>query len=358
MANFNLNIIEALDYEAIFDRKVKQYQKLQPKFTPHEGDAVTMVLQAGAYDELLLRAQVNERFRQTLLNFATRDNLDVIVYPHVTRLKGAHPTALYRFVLSATATAEVVIPQGLRLSDANNRYQALLLEDVITKAGAQSAQGLVELQAFVPTSTVKTEIIQTPLPYLAQIKSLEDFKGGAARETDAHLRARYIDSLHQYSKAGSKESYSFYAKTADVRIQSVAVDSNSAGTVQVYLDAALVDKAMINRVQVALNSDKVRPLSDQVSVQSAVYIEARIEATVWVFDDLRASAIEQAQKQNLPRKLGFGENLTRSRLIAALQIEGVYKVELTAPAHEIKAAAHEIVCLKTVNLTFKEAVDV
>jgi len=71
------NIVEQLDYETIFQRKVARVQALLPSFDATvDSDPAVKVLQVATYDEILLRADFNERLQQRLVAYATGSTLD------------------------------------------------------------------------------------------------------------------------------------------------------------------------------------------------------------------------------------------------------------------------------------------
>jgi phage-related baseplate assembly protein len=70
-------IVEQLDYETIFQRKVARIQALLPTFDATiDSDPAVKVLQVATYDELLLRQDFNERLQQRLVAYATGATLD------------------------------------------------------------------------------------------------------------------------------------------------------------------------------------------------------------------------------------------------------------------------------------------
>lgn len=70
-------IVEQLDYETIFQRKVARMRALLPNFDATvDSDPAVKVLQVAAYDELLLRQDFNERLQQRLVAYATGSTLD------------------------------------------------------------------------------------------------------------------------------------------------------------------------------------------------------------------------------------------------------------------------------------------
>ena len=71
------NVIEPLDFEVIFARKLAQLIELDPSFDALvESDPAYKVLQVAAYDELLLRQRINEAAKAVMLAYANDEDLD------------------------------------------------------------------------------------------------------------------------------------------------------------------------------------------------------------------------------------------------------------------------------------------
>ena len=70
-------IVEQLEYETIFQRKVARVRALLPSFDATvDSDPAVKILQVAAYDELLLRQDFNERLQKRLVAYATGATLD------------------------------------------------------------------------------------------------------------------------------------------------------------------------------------------------------------------------------------------------------------------------------------------
>ncbi|AMW35841.1 baseplate assembly protein [Haematospirillum jordaniae] len=71
------NVVETLDYEAIFSDMLEDLQKRDPVFKALlESDPAYKILEIAAYRELLLRQRVNEAARGVMLAYATGADLD------------------------------------------------------------------------------------------------------------------------------------------------------------------------------------------------------------------------------------------------------------------------------------------
>lgn len=83
-------VVEALSFEQLFQRKLTTLVALDPGFSALlESDPAIKLLEADAYDELILRGRINDAARARLLAFATGSDLDQLAaFYGVTRLAG------------------------------------------------------------------------------------------------------------------------------------------------------------------------------------------------------------------------------------------------------------------------------
>jgi phage-related baseplate assembly protein len=357
-------VIENFDFESIKARKLARVVELAKakgiEYVPSESDDLMTMIEASSYEEQLLRTRINNAVKAGLLAFAKGSDLDHLGATRygVLRLEGAKPYADFIFTLSTALTYDVTLRSGLVLSDTKDAT-ALLLEDVTIAAGSLSANGSVELQENIEQSTLKTETIVTPLPYVATATQNENFHDGADVEDDERYRERIWLSRERKSTAGSKLMYEYFTKSADVRIVDIAIIDDTAGVVKVYLlsvDGA-ADQVMIDRVKAALDQESVRPLTDSVLVNSATIINATITADIVLYDmtyeqnvrDLIASRIDA-------NTLIFGKALTLPKIYGLLESEMVKDITLTAPTATIACAANEVIDVTTLTLNFTGAV--
>jgi phage-related baseplate assembly protein len=357
-------VIEVFDFDGIKNRILTRVIDLAKakgiEYIPSESDDIMTVIEAFSYEDMLLRTRINNAVKSGLLAFAKGSDLDHLGASRygVLRLKGAKPYAGFTFTLSTPLAYDVTIPAGLVLSDTKGAT-ALLLDDVVIVAESLSVDGSVELQQFVEQSSVKTETIVTPLPYVLTPKQNENFHDGANVEDDERYRERIWLSRERKSTAGSAQMYEYFAKSADVRIVDVAIVNDVAGVVKIYLlsvDGA-ADSVMIERVDAALNKESVRPLTDKVEVYSATIIEVAITADIVLYDmtyeqNVRA-LIEEKIAQNTRI---FGRDLSIAKIYGLLESEMVKDITLKAPTATIVCEANEIVDVTTLTLNFNGAV--
>lgn len=159
-------------------------------------------------------------------------------------------------------------------------------------------------------------------------------------EPDSDYRARIQLSLEGITTAGSEGSYVFHALSADGQVKDASAISPAPGQVTVYVLARTGDgtagEELLDAVEAALNADTVRPLTDQVLVQSATVVPYTIEAELVMYPGPDAEVVRQAAEDAVTayaesvRRIGYDVSL--SGLYAALHQPGVQRVNLTAPA--------------------------
>jgi len=350
-------IVEVKDYNQLLQENIDRLKEYLPNYKPLESDRYMKDLRVLTYKQYQGQIHDNYIIKQLLITTATGEALDhLTAFLDVWRLKGSKPYANYRFELSDILDYDVTIPSLTELTDNDGVYRAYVLEDTTIKAGQKSAVVKVELDAFIETTKLKTEIITTPLPFVTEAKAIEDYAHGADAESDDALRVRAIRALGKFSTAGSVDSYLYWIYSADKRITD-AVVYGKKGTLEVniYLHAKEgVDGVMIDRVEANLSDEKVRPLGDDVRVYSAGVKEVTINAEIELFDIGTQSEADATIKANFEREsFVIGQHLTRTEVIKNLQVNGVYKVNTTF--RDAITDKTEIIKIKALNLSYKEA---
>lgn len=162
-------------------------------------------------------------------------------------------------------------------------------------------------------------------------------------ESDYDYRRRLQLSLEGITTAGSIGSYVFHALNADPDVKDVSITSPSDGVVLVTVLARSGDgeatPGLIDAVELSLNSESVRPVTDHVQVESASIIEFSVDATLHVRSGpdtaLIGAAATEAAQQYVDDRRKLGSIVSLSGLYAALQRPGVEYVELTSPADDV-----------------------
>lgn len=165
----------------------------------------------------------------------------------------------------------------------------------------------------------------------------------AVLETDTALRRRVQLSLEGFSTAGPSGAYVFHALSADSDVLDVSATSPSPGDVLVSILSATGDGTaspeLIATVEGALSDDDIRPLCDNVVVQSAEIVAYSIEATLFFYAGpdraVILAAAQEAIEAYAAAQHRVGRDITTSGIYAALHRPGVQRVELAEPAASI-----------------------
>ncbi|MDR0666862.1 MAG: baseplate J/gp47 family protein [Campylobacteraceae bacterium] len=347
-------VIEKLDYDDIKNEIIELFAERTADYELLESDPYSAIIEAIAYREMLLRARINDSVLSMLIPYAAGSDLDNIVALYgVERLKGEKPAAPATFTLSTPLAYDVTIPQNaLFRSDKGDISR--LTDNVKIEAGELTAEGTLELDEYVKTSEVKTELIQTPQPFVFQITQTDIFKNGTGIESDEAFRERAILSLSRFSTAGSAEAYKYWAKTINTKVEEVFISAqHDAGVVNLYLKT-FDDDDITSEVSAKITGEKVRPLTDLVVVNMSVKKTLSVTAVIELFDLNRQKEIDDKIKSTKTR-FDLGEDINLSYLYKTLHQEGVYRVTITIPEENIITADNEFYEITAWDLTYEAA---
>jgi phage-related baseplate assembly protein len=165
----------------------------------------------------------------------------------------------------------------------------------------------------------------------------------AVFETDDEFRARIQLSFEGYTTAGSEGSYVYHALSADGDVLDASATSPTPGVVDVFVLSRTgngeASAELVALVNAALNADDIRPMTDNVTVQSATIEEYVITAALTLYPGPDANVVRQAAVDAVTKyaasvqRIGF--DVTRAGIIGALVQAGVQNVALSAPADDI-----------------------
>jgi phage-related baseplate assembly protein len=187
-----------------------------------------------------------------------------------------------------------------------------------------------------------------------------------AYETDEDLRRRIQLSPEGYTTAGSEGSYVFHGLSAAAAVRDIAAASPMPGVVVVYVLSregnGSASDALLLQVAAALNSESVRPMTDQVQVQSAAIVSFSIEAELVMYPGPDADVVRDAALAAVTayaesqRRIGY--DVTLSGLYAALHQPGVQRVNLWAPNANLTIGEGEASYCAAITLTVAGQPDV
>ena len=349
------DVIKTLNYDEILNENLNIVKNLIPDYQPSESDNIMLVLRAFSYRELYLRAYFNQLSKAFFLSTATNSDLDNLAETlyGLYRLKGSKPYTDMEFSLNATLSYDMLIPAGFELVDATGTHFAKLLEDVVIKAGSEKEIGTIELQEEIASSSVKTEIQVSPLPYI-QVKQINDFINGSNPESDEDFKERIRLSFANKSTAGSNLTYKSFALSADERIKEIKILSPSAGIVDVIYYSDEADDIMQSRIEKALNNDEVRPLTDKVQVKKANEVLVDVSGEIVIKSGADSSLVYTNAINNL-NSLSFkiGEDVSVANIIKTLMVDDVVDVVLSNPTTNIEINDYSISILGNLNISYR-----
>ncbi|MCF6221636.1 MAG: baseplate J/gp47 family protein [Robiginitomaculum sp.] len=195
----------------------------------------------------------------------------------------------------------------------------------------------------------------TNLDHLAALVPLQRLDG----ETDDDFRQRIQLAPEGFSTAGPVGAYEFHAQSVSGKILDIYVDTPTPGVVHVYvmedIAAAPISAQLILDVGAALNQDEIRPLTDQVTVLPAEIVNYDVTAALTLGAGQDAISILASAEASLTayvqNRRKFGQNISRSGLLAALHVGGVENVDLTAPSNGVALTQTQVALAGTLTVT-------
>ena len=298
------------------------------------------------YRENLVRVAIDYAAKQNLVNFATGPNLDQLgALLDVTRLPEAQASTTLQFTLSALRGSNTVIPTGTRATPDGTTFFATTATLTITAGsliGTVSAQALTAGtvgNGFAPGEWELVDPISGIAPVTMTVANITTSANGADTESDDRLRDRIKLAPNRFSVAGPVGAYKFWALSANQTIIDVGVLSPSRVFVNVYplVETGLPSQAILDAVFEILDNDKIRPLTDEVFVLAPTEVQYTLQAQITALASADSPSLQEqleaaAQVITTAKRSKLGQDIVRSQFIQALQLPGVYSVNLIQPS--------------------------
>lgn len=185
-------------------------------------------------------------------------------------------------------------------------------------------------------------------------------------ESDTDFRNRIALSFEAYTTAGSEGSYVFHGLSADGDVKDVSAVSPDPGMVTVYVLSRTGDGTapveLLDAVEAALNAERVRPMTDQVTVQSASIVTYTVEAELVMYPGPDSSVVLAAAQAAIEEyttgihRIGF--DVALSGIYQALHQPGVQRVNLTEPAANVAISDGQAAYCTGITLTVAASTNV
>ncbi|EEW1585293.1 TPA: baseplate J/gp47 family protein [Escherichia coli] len=188
----------------------------------------------------------------------------------------------------------------------------------------------------------------------------------AIMEEDDAFRERIQLSWSQLNTAGARNAYRFHARSADEDVLDADAcgpeEHGRAGEVDVYVLSregnGTASEALLDAVSARLNADEIRPLTDFVTVKSAIINDYSVTAELEIPDGPDAGEVLENAKNTLLSYTRLANRINGmvplSAIYAALQQTGVARVILSSPRADIEPATGTAPRCAAVNVTRKE----
>lgn len=302
--------------------------------------------------DIIIQERVNIDFsaRQNVPRYAEGEYLDSLaeLFKDAYRLEPEKAKTTLRFTLSIPLEVATIVPAGTRVTvDGEIIFQTMnaltipagdLFGDV--EAECQTAGEIGN--GFVPGQI--TQLIDI-FPYFGSVENVSESDGGADEESDAAFYERMRESVETFSTAGPLGAYEYYAKSASALIVDVKATSPEPGEVDVRVllsGGQLPGEEILKEVLDILNADKVRPLTDHVTVAAPDTVPYDIDFTYWtqeggaVSDEKVAENIAAAVRTFKEwQGAKMGRDVNPSYLISLLMQAGAKRVKVRSPVDTI-----------------------
>lgn len=387
------SVVEPLDYEQILGAMLADLKTRDPSFTALvESDPAYKILEVAAYRELLIRQRVNDAGRSVMLAYAHGSDLDHLgalmgvvrleddgeerkaaaaiitrgyyisgitqVFREATfsgyirrRQAGALPPIEIQFVLLADPTPTGPYDSfGVTVSLVGSK---IILEGYPSQSGNFTPNHVKDaIEAHTEANALVEVIVEgfgtVPLYYAHLEDQTIRLLGGRDAtdpftEDDTSFRRRIQLAPEAFSVAGPQGAYVFHALSTDVEVLDAYASSPDPGEVLVTImsryDTGLASTGLCNAVAEHLSSDDIRPLTDQVTVQSVAVVNYSVVANIYTYPGPDPAPILEAAQNALARYIEsvrrIGKDVARSGIFSALHQPGVQRVELTTPSANV-----------------------
>lgn len=289
----DINFVEVDSHKIVNDLISAFENALGETFYP--SDERRVFLQQQAQVIVALYNSLNDTGRQNLLRYARGEILDALGERTDTpRLQAKKATVTLQFTLSSVQGNPVTVPAGTRVTPDGSLYFATSEELIIAAGqttGTVSAESTGSGELYNGFVAGQINQIVDPIPYVSSVSNTTTSADGTYIEPDddgvniwSGYRERIRQSPSKFSTAGPADAYIYWAKTADVDIQDVAVTSPAAGQIKiaVLMKDGLPSQDVLDKVLAVCSDKKVRPLTDNVSAAAPTLQAYNIEFTYYI----------------------------------------------------------------------------
>lgn len=378
MADIDLFVV---DDEEIHNLVVDYVEKELDE-TLYQGDERKIFLEVMNSFLVGFLVKLNELFNQRFAQYAKGKILDAHgENENCPRLEAKKSQTIERFSIGAALNTNVVIPKGTRVTADNEKY---FVTDEVAVIYAGSTYVDVKVSALEGGSSYngftvgQINKLVDRVEYISTVSNLEITSGGDDGEPypevdggvgDVHYYERIKLAKSSKSTAGAESTYEYYAKSADVSISDVYVNSdNEAGTITITVcceNGAIPTEDILKKVEEACSAKEVRPLGDKVVVTGIEQLSYDIELVYYTTEEEENETITAIEGKNgaIERynawqcgEIGRAINPDRLRaeiLKSDTKTVGANYVEIVSPSYKTLASNQVAKWSGNMNVTHK-----
>lgn len=335
------------DAQSVLDACIAEYERLTGR-PLYPAQSERLLINLIAYREHLVRVGIQEAAEQNLVAFARAPMLDYLgELVGVIRIPAQPARCILRFSLDAPAVSPVFIPSGTGVYSNDGKYLFTTEADRTIEAGVVA----IDVSAVADTageaanslqrgnvSTLADDVTDESL----SVCNVDATSGGSDEETDDHFRERIMLAPETFSVAGSELAYRFHALSVSASIVDVGVLSPTPGVVELYplTKIGIPDNATLALVKAKVGSEKVRPLTDRVTVIAPERVPYSLSVTLTLYKNADADAVKKRAQASLAAhaealRADLGRDIVRSQFINAALVSGAYDAEVISPAADV-----------------------
>jgi phage-related baseplate assembly protein len=263
----------------------------------------------------------------------------------IARTEAQPASVTVRFTLSTARTSATAIPSGTRVAAdevyfASEEYNEIAAGDtyididMICTSLGDTGNGF--------TAGEITTLVD-PIAYVTSVVNTTSSSGGSEIESDEDLAERIYLAPSSYSVAGPGDAYVYWAKKYSSNIADVCVTSPSACEIDIRFileDGEIPDDEIIQGLQKYLEDEKIRPLTDQVTVAAPDLTSYSISLTYYInkSDTSKAASIQYEVNTAISNYITWqssviGRDINPSELTKRVVAAGAKRVEIATPEY-------------------------
>lgn len=328
----------------IQEEMIQDMQELTGR-TLYEGDPLVILINALAKYVSILKNNINFSANQNILSNVTDEYIDNIgELVGVTRLPPSSAYTTMEMNITEIQKNDIKIVKGTKICDKSQTLYFETIEDVFIKIGDISTTVVAKCQTEgaagngIPIDTL-TELVDL-FPYFDTVRNITVSNGGADREDIESYRERIKKAPEILSTAGSIEAYKAKVMEVTHLITDVSVFSDVAGVVKIVplTKDIMPSDELIQAIYTHVNDDKIRPLTDYVTVEKPMEKNYNINITYYSEDgkELKNEINDKINEFVIWQSQQLGRDINPSKLLAfIMSISSVKRVEILEPLFEV-----------------------